>query len=70
MTEQDRRLAESVRTACLAAARQAYEDAGFSGLCAEGRWEAAQGAMASLDLEDVTISRPHDAAEQKPIASQ
>ena len=31
-------MAEAVRQACIAAALQAYEDAGLSGLCHEGRW--------------------------------
>jgi hypothetical protein len=43
-------LAEAVRAACLAAATDAYEDAGIQGLCAEGRWEAAAGALQALDL--------------------
>jgi len=43
-------LAEAVRKACIEAALAAYEDAGISGLCAEGRWEAAIGALQSLDL--------------------
>ena len=43
-------IAESVRTACLAAAAAAYEDAGLQGLCADGRWEAAMGAIEKLDL--------------------
>jgi hypothetical protein len=30
--------AEAVRQACIAAALQAYEDAGVSGLCHEGCW--------------------------------
>lgn len=51
MDEKDHRLAENVRAACLAAAREAYEDAGLSGLCAEGRWEAALSAIQSLDLD-------------------
>jgi hypothetical protein len=41
---------EAVRAACLKAAIQAYEDAGISGLCAEGRWEAALAAMRQVDL--------------------
>jgi hypothetical protein len=49
-------LAEDVRNACIEAALAAYEDAGISGLCAEGRWEAAVGAMQSLDLRRV-VSR-------------
>lgn len=44
-------LAEAVRGACLEAARGAYEDAGLSGLCAEGRWELALEAIRGLDLE-------------------
>ena len=44
------RIAEAARLALTAAAIEAYEAAGFSGLCAEGRWEAAIGAMRSLDL--------------------
>lgn len=51
MSDKDRLLAEKVRAACLAAAQAAYEDAGLSGLCAEGRWEIALDAICSLDLE-------------------
>jgi hypothetical protein len=43
-------LAEAVRAACLEAAMKAHEDAGIQGLCEEGRWEAAVGALQSLDL--------------------
>lgn len=39
-----------IRDACLAAAKDAYEAAGISGLCAEGRWENALGAVETLDL--------------------
>lgn len=46
-------LAESVRAACIAAAREAYESAGISGLCAEGRWENAIGAMQTIDLKQL-----------------
>jgi len=46
-------VAESVRKGCIEAALQAYEDAGISGLCAEGRWEFAVQAMRCLDLSDV-----------------
>ena len=42
--------AEAVRRALLDAALGAYEDAGLSGLCAEGRWEAAVDAMRGVDL--------------------
>ena len=43
-------LAKRIRDACLETVLQAYEDAGVQGLCAEGRWEAAVGALRTLDL--------------------
>ena len=43
-------IAEAVRQTCLAAALQAYEDAGLSGLCHEGRWEYAVDAIRGLPL--------------------
>lgn len=46
-----RRIAEAVRAACLRAARTAYQDASMSGLCGEGAFEAALGAVQTLDLE-------------------
>jgi hypothetical protein len=45
--------AEAVRRACMDAAERAYEDAGVRGLCPEGRWEAALGAMRALDVDAV-----------------
>ena len=45
--------AERIRQALLAAALAAYDDAGIQGLCEEGRWEAAVGAMRRLDLGDI-----------------
>ena len=44
------KIAEAVRTACLEAALRAYEDAGISGLCEEGRWECAVQAIKGVDL--------------------
>jgi hypothetical protein len=43
-------MAEAVRQACLATALHAYEEAGVSGLCHEGRWEYAVDAMRGLPL--------------------
>lgn len=43
-------LAKRIREACLKALLEAYEDAGVQGLCAEGRWEAAVGALRTLDV--------------------
>lgn len=62
MSEQDlkRRMAEAVRDACLNAARQAYENAGISGLCEEGRWECAVDAIRSLDLAPIISALPGD----------
>ena len=47
------KLAEAVRAACLKAALRAYEDAGISGLCEDGRWECAVQAIQNLDLAAV-----------------
>jgi hypothetical protein len=53
-----RELAEQVRAALVEAAIAAYEDAGVRGLCAEGAWEAAVGAMRSLDLSRIVGGAP------------
>lgn len=65
MNERDlkRRLAEAVRAACLNAAQQAYENAGISGLCEEGRWECAVNAIRSLDLEAVINTLQDDSSK-------
>lgn len=47
------RVAERVRTTLLQAALEAYEDAALRGLCCEGAWEVAVGAMRDLDLRQV-----------------
>ena len=51
--QHDRMLLEAARQACLQAAADAYEDAGIRGLCGDGRWEYALGAIRALDLEAV-----------------
>ena len=51
-----RRLAEAVRTACIQAALEAYEEGGIRGLCAEGRWEYAISAMQQLDVVELTAA--------------
>lgn len=48
------KLAEAVRAACVMAALEAHEDAGVRGLCAEGRWECAVGAIGALDVARIT----------------
>ena len=52
-------LAEFVRGACMHAALEAYERAGISGLCAEGRWELAVQAIRILDLEPLVDEFRH-----------
>jgi hypothetical protein len=44
-------LGQTVRNACIQAARESFRDASMSGLCREGAIEAAIGAMQSLDVE-------------------
>ncbi|WP_197702699.1 hypothetical protein [Sulfuricaulis limicola] len=63
--ESQRRLAEAVRDACGKAAQEAYENAGISGLCEEGRWECAISAIRALDLEAVINAMPDDSQENK-----
>ena len=43
-------LAERIRSRCIEAVLQAYEDAGIQGLCEEGRVEAAIDALRTVDL--------------------
>lgn len=57
MNDAERQIAEAVRRACLEAAREADEEAGMSGLCAEGRWELALEEIRTLDLEAVLAER-------------
>jgi len=52
-TPYSRQIAEATRRALVEAALQAYEEAGLSGLCAEGRWEVAIGAIRNLDVGPV-----------------
>lgn len=48
-----RELARAVRDACVRAALEECEDARMAGLCWEGAWEAAIGAMRDLDVERI-----------------
>jgi hypothetical protein len=58
--EERQRLAETVRAACLKAAREGYEQAAMSGLCHEGAVEAALGAVSMLDLEPLLALAARD----------
>lgn len=50
-SSEQRRLAEAVRSACLQAALEGYEDASMDGLCHEGAWESAIDAIRSLNID-------------------
>ncbi len=56
--QENRRIAEAVRTACLKAAVEAYEHARMSGLCQEGAWDCALDAIRALDVETVLTRLP------------
>ena len=48
-----RKVAEAVIKACRESLVAAYEDAGISGLCAEGRWEMALDSLRSIDFSQI-----------------
>ena len=50
------RIAEVIRQACILAALTAFEDASMNGLCCEGAWESAVGAMQRLHLQEILRS--------------
>lgn len=56
-------VAEAVRAACLQAAVDGYERAGFGGLCEAGRWEMVVDALKALDV-DAIIAATVPAARQ------
>ena len=52
-------LAERVRTALIEHALAVHADAGVRGLCAQGAWEAAVGALRSLNLAPLCHAAAH-----------
>ena len=50
-------LATVIRDACVKAALDAYENARMDGLCHEGAWEVAVGAMRNLNVERIVENR-------------
>lgn len=60
-------LADTVRTACIRAALEGYQQASISGLCHEGAFEAAVDAIRMLDLAAVVQQVP--AARTPPEAA-
>lgn len=53
-------VARKVRSACIAAAEEAFREAAVSGLCMDGAVEAAVGAMQSLHLEEILDGENRD----------
>ena len=60
-------LAKRIRDACLEAVLQAYEDAGVQGLCAEGRWEVAVGALKTVELAPLLREFKHLSQIDRPL---
>ena len=58
-------LAVAVRSACVQAALDGYEQAQIAGLCQEGAWEVAVDAIRMVDLRE--ILRQTAAAESSPL---
>lgn len=56
--ERELQRAHAVREALLRRLLEAWEDAGIRGLCAEGRFEAAVGALRTADLRAILAGMP------------
>jgi hypothetical protein len=54
------RIAEAIRVACLEAALESYEEAGMHGLCHEGAWGCAIGAIRSLNVKRILEHQQSD----------
>jgi len=46
-------IARAVRSACVQAALDGYEQAQIAGLCQEGAWEVAVDAIRMVDLKEI-----------------
>ena len=62
LSESRRLAADAAKEALITVAIRAWEDAGLSGLCAEGRWEAAIGAIRAWDAAAATVRSDADPA--------
>ncbi len=58
-----RELARRVRDECVRRAIEAYEAAGAAGLCGEGAFEAAIGAVRNVDVE--RLGEPEDGEQNR-----
>lgn len=57
------RLAAAIRRACIEVLLDAHEDAGFQGLCAEGRFEAAVDRLRAISI-DALLERADDGSPE------
>lgn len=57
LSSEEKELARKVRNACIEAAREGFQNASISGLCAEGAMEAAISAIEKLDIEQIIQSQ-------------
>jgi hypothetical protein len=64
------RLADELRAACVRTVLSAYEDAGISGLCAEGRIEYAVDALRQVDLERILRAHLFEDMGEPPAPDQ
>ena len=60
------KLAEIIREACLQSAREGFQDASLSGLCSDGAIEAAISAIQKLNLEKI-INQNREKAHKTTI---
>ncbi|SMO47908.1 acetyltransferase [Fodinibius sediminis] len=54
----DLETARKIRSACIKAAREGFNNASMSGLCSEGAMEAAISAIQQIDLEKTLKENP------------
>lgn len=47
------KIAQKIKEACIKAAREGFQDALISGLCSEGAMEAAVSAIQNLDIQKI-----------------
>jgi hypothetical protein len=50
------KIARAAIAECKRTFRENYENAGMSGLCEEGRWEAAFGSLDTIDINRIARS--------------
>jgi hypothetical protein len=54
--EEQLQFAEAIRQACIQAALDGYENAAMRGLCCEGAYEAAIGAIRMLNVHELVVA--------------